>query len=193
MIEEGTYFIGWSWVMTELKLSGNEAIVYMIINGFSRKGRAWFTGSAGYLAEASNCSRATAMRVLKKLTNQGLLKKRVVTRDGVTYCDYQTVVPAHVRERYGYMEEEAEEEAAKEAQTAKTEELATPEVAETESMESKETEEVDWSSFLKAQGVAKPVPPSKRVALIAQYEAFKQRLKAVTGAHPPMAFGGVGS
>lgn len=195
MIKEGTYFIGWSWVMTELKLSGNEAIIYMIINGFSRKGRAWFTGSAGYLAEATNCSRATVLRILKKLTKQGFLKKRTVTRSGVTYCDYQSVVPADIQERYGYMEEEAEAAAKEETEAAaeykESEAVGEALIIKAEEPESAaKTKETDWDSFLRMHGVAKPVPPCKRLTLVAQFEAFKQQLKAAAGMQsPPMALG----
>lgn len=194
MIKEGSYFIGWSWVMTDLGLSGNEAIIYMVINGFSRKGRSWFTGSAGYLAEVSNCSRATVMRILKKLTSQGLLKKQTAAKNGATFCNYQTVVPEHIRERYGYMEEEAEATAKKEAR-AECKVTETTEEAQEQSMESKGLEAVastdgtDWNGFLRLHGVAKPVPPSMRLELVARYEAFKQRLKAGMRCSPPMGVG----
>lgn len=51
MINDGNYITIQGWMRTDLKLSGNELIVYAIIYGFSQNKQGEFTGSAQYLAD----------------------------------------------------------------------------------------------------------------------------------------------
>ena len=75
MISDGTYITIQGWMRTELKLSGNELIVYAIIYGFSQNKQGEFTGSAQYLADWVGCTRRTVMTILNKLVEAKLISK----------------------------------------------------------------------------------------------------------------------
>ena len=75
MISDGTYITIQGWMRTDLKLSGNELIVYAIIYGFSQNKQGEFTGSAQYLADWVGCTRRTVMTILNKLVEEKLISK----------------------------------------------------------------------------------------------------------------------
>lgn len=75
MINDGTYITIQGWMRTDLKLSGNELIVYAIIYGFSQNKQGEFTGSAQYLADWTGCSRRHIMRILNKLVEEKTISK----------------------------------------------------------------------------------------------------------------------
>jgi len=71
----------------ELELSGNELLIYAMIYGFSKDGTKEFHGSADYIAKSFYMTSRTVLSVLKKLTDKGLIQKRVAGR----YCNYTTL------------------------------------------------------------------------------------------------------
>ena len=75
MINDGNYITIQGWMRTDLKLSGNELIVYAIIYGFSQNKQGEFTGSAQYLADWTGCSRRHIMRILSKLVEEKFVTK----------------------------------------------------------------------------------------------------------------------
>ena len=75
MISDGNYITIQGWMRTDLKLSGNELIVYAIIYGFSQNKQGEFNGSAQYLADWTGCSRRHIMRILNKLVEEGTISK----------------------------------------------------------------------------------------------------------------------
>ena len=79
MISDGTYITIQGWMRTELKLSGNELIVYAIIYGFSQNKQGEFTGSAQYLADWVGCTRRTVMTILSKLVEAKLISKTEIS------------------------------------------------------------------------------------------------------------------
>jgi len=86
--KDENYITIFGWMTNRLKLSGNELLVYALIFSFAKDGITEFHGSAEYIASALNMSRRTVVSTLKSLTNNGLIKKRVIGR----YCHY-TVPP----------------------------------------------------------------------------------------------------
>lgn len=81
------------WMITELKLSGNELLVYALIYGFSQDGNSKFQGSSSYIAEWLNISNVSVFSILKRLINKGLLKKIEKIVNNVKLCDYETLHP----------------------------------------------------------------------------------------------------
>ena len=79
MISDGTYITIQGWMRTDLKLSGNELIVYAIIYGFSQNKQGEFTGSAQYLADWVGCTRRTVMTILNKLVEAKLISKTEIS------------------------------------------------------------------------------------------------------------------
>jgi DNA-binding MarR family transcriptional regulator len=78
------YLTIYGWMTNQLKLSGNELLVYGLIYSFAKDGTTEFHGSADYIASALNMSRRTVVSTLKSLTNKGQIKKRITGR----YCHY---------------------------------------------------------------------------------------------------------
>ena len=74
-INERNFITLEGWMRTDLKLSGNELIVYAIIYGFSQNKQGEFTGSAQYLADWVGCTRRTVMTILNKLLEAKLISK----------------------------------------------------------------------------------------------------------------------
>lgn len=91
MINPDTYYTVQGWMISELGLKGNALAAYAIIYGFSQDGVTEYAGSSRYLCEWLGCSKKTALTTLAQLTERGLLKKRVMYNNGVTFCNYTAV------------------------------------------------------------------------------------------------------
>lgn len=85
--------MGWHIVVTEemraLGLSGNELIVFALINGFSQDGQGCYYGSLPYICETCGISRRTAIYILNELVSKNLLLKNESTQNGVKRVSYQ--------------------------------------------------------------------------------------------------------
>ena len=89
-MQSENYVVIQGWMVTELKLSGNELIVYAIIYGFSQSGiDQKFTGSIRYLSEWTNTTKQTVMNCLKSLVDKGYIEKQESLKNGVKFCDYR--------------------------------------------------------------------------------------------------------
>ena len=90
MISDGTYITIQGWMRTDLKLSGNELIVYAIIYGFSQNKQGEFTGSAQYLADWVGCTRRTVMTILNKLVENNFISKtEIILNNNEKRVSYQ--------------------------------------------------------------------------------------------------------
>ena len=87
-MKENTYFVVQSWMVTDLKLSGNDLIVYAIIYGFSQDGESRFTGSLQYLADWCNATKAGIQKNLKNLVDAGLIEKYESFKNNIKFCEY---------------------------------------------------------------------------------------------------------
>lgn len=76
-VKNGNYFVIQGWMINELKLKGNELIVYAIIYGFSQDGN-YYTGSLQYIAEWANISKRSVINTIQKLINLGFVEKMEV-------------------------------------------------------------------------------------------------------------------
>jgi biotin operon repressor len=61
------------WMINELKLKGNELILYALIFGFSQDGQSKFYGSTRYIESALGISRISVMTLLNKLKQKGYI------------------------------------------------------------------------------------------------------------------------
>ena len=90
MISDGNYITIQSWMRTDLKLSGNELIVYAIIYGFSQNKQGEFAGSAQYLADWVGCTRRTVMSILSSLVEEKFITKtEIVLNNNEKRVSYQ--------------------------------------------------------------------------------------------------------
>lgn len=76
------------WMLTDLKLKGNELIVYAIIYGFSQAENQVFSGSLKYLADWTNSTKQSVTKCLKSLVEKGYIKKSDKIINGVKFCEY---------------------------------------------------------------------------------------------------------
>lgn len=85
--------MGWHIVVTEemraLGLSGNDLMVYALINGFSQNGQGCFYGSLNYICETCGISKRTAIYILNDLVERGCLLKEETIQNGVKRVHYQ--------------------------------------------------------------------------------------------------------
>ena len=85
--EPGSYITIQSWMVKELKLKGNELIVYALIHGFCQDGKSYFYGSTKYIMENTNLSKETVLTVLQSLTKKELILKKDVKSYRTTLKD----------------------------------------------------------------------------------------------------------
>lgn len=87
---EKDYYINiQSFMVQDLKLSGNELLTYAIVYGFSQDGESTFVGSSKYISYALGVSRPTAIKALDSLTAKGLIIKSQEKINDVVFNRYK--------------------------------------------------------------------------------------------------------
>ena len=76
------------FMVKDLKLKGNDLLVYAIIYGFSQDGESSFTGSISYLCEWTGSTRQGITKNLNSLIEKGLIVKEKRKTNGVNYVAY---------------------------------------------------------------------------------------------------------
>lgn len=92
MVKENSFITIQAFMVNELKLKGNELLVYAIIWGFSQDGESEFTGSLNYLADWCNTSRQTIITVLQSLCEKQLIIKNVEYKNNLKFCTYKSLM-----------------------------------------------------------------------------------------------------
>jgi hypothetical protein len=77
------------WMVNELKLSGNDLILYAMIYGFSQDGESEYYGSLNYICSAINCSKPTAIKTLNSLIDKCLIFKTQNSINGISFSKYR--------------------------------------------------------------------------------------------------------
>jgi len=83
------YFTILDFMVKDLKLSGNELLIYALIYGFSQDGDSEFKGSINYLSERIGACRKTTQNTLNSLLKKGLIDKKIDTINNVTFNRYK--------------------------------------------------------------------------------------------------------
>ena len=89
-IKNENFFVIQGWMLNELKLKGNDLIVYAIIYGFSQSDNKCYNGSLQYLADFCNSSVNGIQKNLKNLISKGLINKKEIYIKKVKFCEYTT-------------------------------------------------------------------------------------------------------
>lgn len=87
-IKNENYIVIQGWMIKDLKLKGNELIIYAIIYGFSQLESQKFTGSLQYLSEWTNSTKQSVIKCLKSLIKKNLIVKEENIINGVKFCEY---------------------------------------------------------------------------------------------------------
>lgn len=86
-IKDDAYLVLQPFMIKDLKLKGNELIVYACIYSFSQADNKAFSGSLQYLADWTNSTKQGVLNCLKKLIEKGYIQKTV---KGVNKVEYST-------------------------------------------------------------------------------------------------------
>jgi hypothetical protein len=89
-MRQGDYILILAPMVSELKLSGNNLIIFALIYGFSKDDAHKFSGSIDYICKWTNLSRPTVIATLKTLTECGYLNKEELVVNNVKTCLYTT-------------------------------------------------------------------------------------------------------
>lgn len=90
MVKPENYITIQGWMVTELKLKGNELLIYALIFGFTQTTNQNFTGSLQYIADWTNSTKQGVLKCLKNLIDKGFIEKREIYKNKVKYCEYRT-------------------------------------------------------------------------------------------------------
>lgn len=87
-VQPDQYIVLQGWMISELKLKGNELIIYACIYGFSQAENQVFSGSLQYLADWTNSTKQGVVKSLKSLVEKGFVVKTDKVINGVKFCEY---------------------------------------------------------------------------------------------------------
>lgn len=87
-VNRDNYIVVQGWMLTDLKLKGNELIIYACIYGFSQAEGQTFTGSLQYLADWTNSTKQGVLKALKSLVEKQYIAKKENYINGVKFCEY---------------------------------------------------------------------------------------------------------
>lgn len=87
-VNRSNYISVQGFMVRDLRLKGNELLVYAIIYGFSQAENQVFNGSLQYLADWTNSTKRSVMTCLKSLVEKGYIGKNEKMINGVKFCEY---------------------------------------------------------------------------------------------------------
>lgn len=87
-VKDGNYVVIQSFMVKDLKLKGNELLIYAIIYGFSQDGENEFTGSLQYLCDWTNSTKRGVLNCLQSLVQRDLIAKKDIDIKGVKFVSY---------------------------------------------------------------------------------------------------------
>lgn len=81
-MKDNNFIVIQGWMCNELKLTGNELLVFALVYGFSQDGESEFSGSRSYISNTLNISKPTVDKALKSLCDKGyILKHQMIIND----------------------------------------------------------------------------------------------------------------
>ncbi len=87
-VKSDNFIVIQGFMVNDLRLKGNELLIYAIIYGFSQAEEQVFSGSQQYLADWTNSTRQGVNKALKSLVDKGLLIKNDKLVNGVKFVEY---------------------------------------------------------------------------------------------------------
>lgn len=87
-IKRENYILIQGWMIIDLKLKGNELLIFALIYGFSQDGAGVFKGSLQYLSEWLNCSKECVRNCLNALIKKKYIIKKDRYVNNIKYCEY---------------------------------------------------------------------------------------------------------
>ena len=87
-VNKENFIVLQGFMLSDLKLKGNELIIYACIYGFSQAENQVFSGSLQYLADWTNSTKQGVVKCLKSLIEKGYIRKTEKYINGVKFCEY---------------------------------------------------------------------------------------------------------
>jgi len=91
-LHDNNYFNVQSFMVKDLKLKGNELVIFAVIYGFSQTEDQAFTGGLQYLADWTNSTKQGVIKSLKSLLEKGYIIKSEKHINGVKFCEYRSTM-----------------------------------------------------------------------------------------------------
>ena len=88
-VNKENYIALQGWMISDLKLKGNELIIYACIYGFSQAENQVFNGGLQYLADWTNSTKQGVIKCLKSLIAKGFIEKKETMLNGIKFCEYR--------------------------------------------------------------------------------------------------------
>lgn len=89
--DENFVNIAW-WMRNKLNLTGNELIAYAIIYWFSQNWESCYNWSLQYFADFLWTTKKTALTILQKLVEKGLIEKKDIYIRNIKCCEYRAKI-----------------------------------------------------------------------------------------------------
>ena len=89
LVKSKHFIVVHEFMVRDLRLKGNELLVYAIIFDSSQTEEQKFSGSLRYLAGRTNSTKRGVLNSLKSLMQKGYIKKEEQIINGVKYCSYR--------------------------------------------------------------------------------------------------------
>lgn len=83
------------WMINELKLKGNELLLYALIYGFSQDGKSQYRGSISYIQNALKISNRNVIDNINKLIDKKLIEKKLNTTGNLYSANLKVVNKVH--------------------------------------------------------------------------------------------------
>lgn len=107
------------WMVSDMKLKGNELILYALVHGYSKDGRNRYRGSKSYISRFLTISPRSVVNLMNSLIEKGFIKKEENENGGGNFYtaiivkDSAKVAPPPVKELHRGSEKVAQVDSAK--------------------------------------------------------------------------------
>lgn len=88
-IKNENYITVCGWMRNDLKLSGNELLVYALIYGFSQERNCWCVCSQEYISEWIGVTDRAVRNILTSLIKKGVIRKQMSKDEIGSFCMYK--------------------------------------------------------------------------------------------------------
>ena len=90
-VKNENFIVIQGWMINELKLKGNELLVYALIYGFSQEENMWFNGTLQYIIDWTSLSKKSVITTLSTLVSKNYIEKKETIINNVKFCSYKCI------------------------------------------------------------------------------------------------------
>lgn len=90
-VKNENYIVIQGWMINELKLKGNELLIYAIIFNFSQQD-GWFKETLSFIIKWTKLSKHSVINCIKSLLCKNSIEKKEEYINNIKYCYYRCLV-----------------------------------------------------------------------------------------------------